>query len=1737
MLKASLPDISIKGEVEPDSLAPLVVRYAAEAEAAEDKALRAVWFATLGSICRTGFAGLDMPDEERQQTAKEYFAKALADPALLARTRAKTFSPLAVEGNTSLIFGSDLLHLIAFEAEDYQVMTDYYTAAGNRAAACLASLYKLRSERPGYEEPKKSTYLARLDSLIHEYSDLDAAGEVAIEHFNVMDASPDVSAREKVEFIDYALIRWPGWERMAVLKNARRRITLPSFHVSIDRTVAIPGREITVDVTSVINLQSLTMNVYRVDINGDETYDPNNADDYKALSLKKSEKPVATDRRVWYGLPEYREIRDTLTIAPLPVGVYLVEFSAEGSGVPTERVMLNITNLRLIDMGLTEGRMRLIAVDATTGAPLPGADIHIKFRDWKDGRRVEDERTLRTESDGEIVYSSTLPPAEYRLTTADDKAFPWQSISRRTYLASSKKEETLRTVLKTYTDRSVYRPGQTVKASVLAYTAYDQEHWEVRGGADVTFVLTDAKGKEYGSQAVVTDEWGVAAAELALPSDAPTGYFRLKTSMAAGTSNSVSFRVEEYKRPTFTVDIDPLDKPYKDGDTILVSGRTTAYSGVPVGNATVRYKVRTEESYWWRVSERSGSETGSGVTTTASDGVFTVKVPVCFPPGTKKGSRFARVVLSVEATSASGETHAAQSSYLISDRATYFGLDGFEERQCRERAEAFSFIYTNSAGDKLDETVSYAIDGGEAVSVPTNTPAELTLNGLFSGLHTLKATCASDTLETKFIVFSLDDTSVPVDTAAWYYSTCGGQSRYQMKAGEAEYIQFGSNRTGQTVFFTVLTADSVLESGRVTINNELRLRKVEYKEEWGDGVAIRYSWVCGGGLYTFSESLSRPVKDCSLNIELNTFRDRLVPGEPEEWTFTVSRSDGRPARAQIMAVMYDKSLDAIYPHSWQLNHTPYYTAPVVYQGAAYNRGAKHLYGEQGIRYSSVPALLFWRFDLPAFTESVLYGYDFASTPLSARSRGIETALYSGGEADDSEETFAPESVSIRENLEETAFFMPQITTDKSGSAKIKFTLPESLTTWRVLSLAHDKEMNTGALQRELSAQKTLTIQPNMPRFIREGDEAQLSAVVTNTSGETCDVRATVTLIDPAADASVFEASAACVVKAESNASVTFFLPSDLAANVYTCVVKAETDGLSDGEQNLLPVLSASADVVSTRAFTQTAPGEKTIDLAPLYGEGATNETLTAEYTDNPAWLLLDALPVVSTPDDDNAISLAAALYAARLTEKITEQLPEGTLAGHEQTVSADRIAVQLKSLQNADGSFSWYKGMPPSDYVSLFVAETLARGKHTHLPMTDEAVLERTMEYLDSRVADDVNAMRRAEKDSLETMPSEETMHYLYAQTLIGDTLASPSSGCTRREKQASHSFARTLTGTAKDNARYLLRCLKGHSRDLTIYGKARMAYIFSAHPELTDTGEAALLLESVRQYITTDETSGSYFPTSKARYSWRDYKIPTQVAAIEAFQTLAPDSTELIGGLQQWLLGEKRTQVWDTPVNSAEAVYAFFDGCQGFAFGALEAASNPERLGTPTRLFLDGKEIKNDGQRTGSAKFSRTLTGRFGEFKATKTTANTSWGAVKINYSQPLEDIRSDGEALSIRREILDAEGGELSDYPTAGQRVRVRITVVSARDLDFVEITDNRPACLEPANQLSGYSSGGYVRCLDTKTVVSFDKLPKGKHVVETEYYVDREGSYRSGIATVACAYAPEYQGREASYTLEVK
>ena len=1751
LIKAQLKHVEAVTAITPDSLESEVKRLVETEKAAakQQPLLAAVYQSVLGQVYQRN----SELDEHSDEIAKDYIAKSLSNPSLLASTKAGDFVPLLVKGSDSRYFNDDLLSVLAFAVSKYDLLQEYYERQGNRQAACIAAAYHLRTLE---STESRTRLIEKADSLLEVFGDLDEAGELALLRYDWMDDTPG----NKVAFIDRMVAKYDKWPRIATLKNSRQSLIQPRFSYSIDAQVMLPHKEHVVKVNFVRHLNSLTLRLWRIDADPDENFRLYNEKELQKVIKKIVSGSERTIRHDYSGHPDYEVFEDSIMLPPLSPGVYLMNMKgneAQGETMSTSGALQDwhvfyVSDVYLISEPLPGNKRRVAVVSATTGKPLSGAYVKIKARS-----RKQKDTLLQCDRRGEIVADfENYNYCDVKAYTKTDNYCPSQSMWAQPYQYTQVAHE--RKTVNLFTDRAIYRPGQTVYFALVSVVNYDGKQAQAIAGDSLDVTLRDSNGQKVETLSVVTDEFGKADGKFKLPVGGLTGEFQIVTS-----NGSCDFRVEEYKRPTFEVEMPKVTVDYKDGDTLQVKGVARTYAGTPVQGAKVKYTVeRTRHQLWWRYSYywnqiTIGEDDGThmmaeGEVVTDANGHFTIPTPMVLPM--TKYAMLYNFEIDVDVTDQAGETHYAELSLPLGNRKSMFLID-LPTKILKEDGGSMTFMMQNSAGVDTDASVRYRVDGGKWNTVKTMTKCPLVKGQLKVGKHTVEAICGEDSLKREFVVFSLDDKRPVAETDDWFYAS----SNYFPNDGTPVTVQVGSSASDVHVVYTILSGDRLIESGSVDLTNELLNRKFTYKEDYDNGILISFAWVKEGKSYVHDISIERPKPDMNLKLQWQTFRNRLEPGQNEEWTLTILGPDGKPVKAQLLATLYDKSLDKSASHEWSMSvnrrlplpqtswffydcrfETPnasWTESLLKVRQLTFNRFDHSIYPDassfrRGVYMTRNTRLMG---SLASRASEISYG---TQTPAPKKFEGMAMATVdeslqgriAGMDILETKETVADnlvgmnvsdkqngiEQMQMRENLQETAFFYPQLLADSEGRVSMKFTLPECLTTWHFMGLAHTQDMKTGILTDDAVARKEVMIIPNMPRFVREGDLATISARILNTREKAIIGKARLELLDPETMQVVSAQEQNVQVTANGTSAVTFTYDSrSTSYSLLVAKVMVSGEGFSDGEQHYLPILPNRERVTVTVPFTQTEPGTKTIDLSAL--KDKTNSQLTVEYTNNPVWLMIQALPTVGHPHDNCAICQASAFYANTIGHFIIQQNPQAKGVfeswsreqGNETSLMSnlqknqelkdlvldetpwladanreqeqkERLADffdenlmqqrqnssldNLRHLQLADGSWSWWPGMDGSIYMTVEVSEMLVRlNQMTTTQDATKQMLTRAFGYMGKEMVKMVDEMKKdAKKGWKPTFPSHMVLQWLYICALDG----------------------RQLPANVKEANNYLIRLLKKETTNQSIYDKAMSAIVLNNKT----------YIKSLKEYTVYREDMGRYYDTNRALYSWRDYRIPTQVAAIEAIKRLTPEDTKTIEEMQRWLLQEKRTQAWDTPVNSADAIYAFLNG------NSESLKAQPK-----TVLKVDGEELHTSQATAGIGYVKTTMSGDNKQtFTAEKTSTGTSWGAVYMQYMQPTSEVETQNSGIKVKREILSAEANL-----KVGDRIKVRITVEADRDFDFVQVVDKRAACMEPVNQLSGYHWGYYIAPKDCTTNYYFDRLAKGKHVIETEYYIDRPGT----------------------------
>lgn len=1595
---------------------------------------------------------------------------------------------------------------------------------------------------------------------------------------------------ERLRIVREGIAGYPRYEGINQLKNIEKEILNASL--SLEIATAYPGEQQSVKV-NYKNLTGITLQLYKVNLPVTSAVLQNRTTHFesKYARLQREEhfslKPTT----------DYLNVDTTLTIQAPQAGIYFLKAVPDGKKGVSDGTLMNVTALKTIYRPLPDGTLELVVVDAVSGQPVSEAEVTIYT---EKGGGYSPQQTYQADKQGTLKLDFLNSNKYwYNAHTAADNAMPILNLWKNDYYY---KESKRKEVLQLFTDRSIYRPGQTVYVSGLAYEM-EKDSTRVLADKKYTVSLYDANNNETGKVEVRTNGFGSFSGQFVLPSPCLTGYFSLR---AADTS--VSFKVEEYKRPTFDVTFEPVKVEYQVGDSIEVVGMAKTFAGAPVQNARVHYNISRSYAWFWRFMGR-GSARWEGEAMTDADGKFSV--PVHFEIDSDRRESplwYYTYNIQADVTDGAGETQQANLSLPLGSTSMVLNMDNLPDNLVKEKKLEIKLTAMNLSGEPVDTPVTYQVvemeeqkDGQEKEGrkVLTGTVeanksfVPEAIYALPSGNYRLKLSAKDTqgrecTASKNFLLFSLNDKRPPFVITDWFY-----QDGLEFDAASPATVYIGSSEKNVYLLYDVFAGNKRLESKRIELSDSVVSFRFPYKKEYGDGILVSMAFVKDGRLYSHNARIMKPAPEKKLQLKWTTFRDKLRPGQQEEWKLTVLYPDGSPAEAEMLATMYDASLDKIYSaHKLDFGVDFHYVVPLTYWNTSYMRNA-YLYVDFPLKRLRAVPLEYSELIIPSTgrMEAMVVGYggspratlagalkirgrsaanavmnQEAVTDMVLQEEMVETSAQEKVEMGSSEELAETGDIQIRENFAETAFFYPQLRTNEKGEVSISFVLPESLTRWTFMGLAHTRNVDYGKIEATATASKEFMLQPNMPRFVRVGDKANIAASLMNLSDKGVKGTVRMELFNPETEKVFYSQKQKFDVKGGETGHVNFtFEVSDKYA-VMACRMVADGDTFSDGEQRYIPVLTDKQWVTETVPLNVNGEGAHTFSLENLFNKHsktASEQRLTVEFTAHPAWYVVQALPVVANPQNEDALSWATAYYAHSLAAFIVKENPRikqvfdswKAQGGTKETFMSNlqknqelknillaetpwlteatneaeqkqRIATlfdlntmnsqlavsveKLGELQNADGAWSWYKGMQGSRYVTTQVMEMLVRLNaltHQDADSRMQPMIQKGFEYLGKQAAEEYKSMKEAEKKgAVGLRPSEQVLRYLYICALDGKAPVDE-----------------------KVN-RYFIDKLSGEGKELTIYGKALGAIILQ---QAGKVAEARLFMQSLMEYSVVTDEMGRYFDTPKARYSWFSYKIPTEVAAMEAIQRITKD-TKAIDEMKRWLLKQKQTQTWETPIATADAVYALM------ATGASDLLANTGGV----EITL-GKEVIRTPADNAIGYIKKTVSGDVMNIKKVsvdKEGTGMGWGAVYAQYLESMDQIGEQGNGLSVSRQLYKGDEALNESAPLkVGDRITVRLTVKADRDMDFVQIKDDRAACMEPLQAVSGFRWGnglGYYQATkDASTQFFIDQMRKGTYVIEYQVYVNRTGEYQAGIATVQSAYAPEFGGHTRGYRVMVE
>ena len=1829
MMKAYLTAMQYRSLLTPDSLKVDMnglEQWASQTGSVEDKA---ILYSILGEMTMPadvkkglGYLQASLKDKDRLllipveklrpmvrvgETSKRYFRDNLYN--LLARRAIQIMQQYrwqaAAKANQTNSLPVDMTDMDQFVTYQFVPVSDCdLTAAVMQTYQSLLKAYDTETEREGWllTGIDALNYLYRnfsgnfsndvcqqeLRKWIHTYPAVKTVPEAYLALAQFLQYQNNQV--ERLRIVREGIAGYPRYEGINQLKNIEKEILNASL--SLEIATAYPGEQQSVKV-NYKNLTGITLQLYKVNLPVTSAVLQNRTTHFesKYARLQREEhfslKPTT----------DYLNVDTTLTIQAPQAGIYFLKAVPDGKKGVSDGTLMNVTALKTIYRPLPDGTLELVVVDAVSGQPVSEAEVTIYT---EKGGGYSPQQTYQADKQGTLKLDFLNSNKYwYNAHTAADNAMPILNLWKNDYYY---KESKRKEVLQLFTDRSIYRPGQTVYVSGLAYEM-EKDSTRVLTDKKYTVSLYDANNNETGKVEVRTNGFGSFSGQFVLPSPCLTGYFSLR---AADTS--VSFKVEEYKRPTFDVTFEPVKVEYQVGDSIEVVGMAKTFAGAPVQNARVHYNISRSYAWVWRFMGR-GSARWEGEAMTDADGKFSV--PVHFEIDSDRRESplwYYTYNIQADVTDGAGETQQANLSLPLGSTSMVLNMDNLPDNLVKEKKLEIKLTAMNLSGEPVDTPVTYQVvemeeqkDGQEKEGrkVLTGTVeanksfVPEAIYALPSGNYRLKLSAKDTqgrecTASKNFLLFSLNDKRPPFVITDWFY-----QDGLEFDAASPATVYIGSSEKNVYLLYDVFAGNKRLESKRIELSDSVVSFRFPYKKEYGDGILVSMAFVKDGRLYSHNARIMKPAPEKKLQLKWTTFRDKLRSGQQEEWKLTVLYPDGSPAEAEMLATMYDASLDKIYSaHKLDFGVDFHYVVPLTYWNTSYMRNA-YLYVDFPLKRLRAVPLEYSELIIPSTgrMEAMVVGNggspratlagalkirgrsaanavmnQEAVTDMVLQEEMVETSAQEKVEMGSSEELAETGDIQIRENFAETAFFYPQLRTNEKGEVSISFVLPESLTRWTFMGLAHTRNVDYGKIEATATASKEFMLQPNMPRFVRVGDKANIAASLMNLSDKGVKGTVRMELFNPETEKVFYSQKQKFDVKGGETGHVNFtFEVSDKYA-VMACRMVADGDTFSDGEQRYIPVLTDKQWVTETVPLNVNGEGAHTFSLENLFNKHsktASEQRLTVEFTAHPAWYAVQALPVVAHPQNEDALSWATAYYAHSLAAYIVKENPRikqvfdswKAQGGTKETFMSNlqknqelknillaetpwlaeatneaeqkqRIATlfdlntmnsqlavsveKLGELQNADGAWSWYKGMQGSRYVTTQVMEMLVRLNaltHQDADSRMQPMIQKGFEYLGKQAAEEYKSMKEAEKKgAVGLRPSEQVLRYLYICALDGKAPVDE-----------------------KVN-RYFIDKLSGEGKELTIYEKALGAIILQ---QAGKVAEAKLFMQSLMEYSVVTDEMGRYFDTPKARYSWFSYKIPTEVAAMEAIQRITKD-TKAIDEMKRWLLKQKQTQTWETPIATADAVYALM------ATGASDLLANTGGV----EITL-GKEVIRTPADDAIGYIKKTVSGDVMNIKKVsvdKEGTGMGWGAVYAQYLESMDQIGEQGNGLSVSRQLYKGDEALNESAPLkVGDKITVRLTVKADRDMDFVQIKDDRAACMEPLQAVSGFRWGnglGYYQATkDASTQFFIDQMRKGTYVIEYQVYVNRTGEYQAGIATVQSAYAPEFGGHTGGYRVMVE
>lgn len=1740
-----------------------------------------------------------------------------------------------------------------------QVLVRHHFYEQNIEALVYNEIKRLELVHAHYQGPadKSELFEESLGNLMEQYRSHPASTDVAYSMASFLmhqdggqpDESPErLRLNEALHLCEQAMVQHPDSRGAANCKLLKDQI----LHMELDVTIQRVNSSMQ-PIPALLNYRNITQPAFRlVAIESEELTE--------IMGIVKTESKLRAmlelqPMKSWQlELPFERDYRSHSTVFDLPAlqnGLYLLlasstpEFSGESI---IKYASFQVSNLSFIS-SKRDGINHFYLLDRDSGKPVRFANIKVMSREYDyDARRysVEQKLELRTALDGSFSFGATEELARNRAfyveaETRNDRLYADNFFD--VYQSRPVTRKQTRTWF--FTDRAIYRPGQTIyfKGIVLEKQGDD---YSIMTNQPHTVQFFDANGQEISSLKLKTNDYGSFEGSFTAPSGALTGEMRI-----SDTHGSTTVSVEEYKRPGFEVNVHLPEGQYRLNDTVELKGEALAYAGYPIDSVAFSYRVYREPFYPWRPlwhrmppvhTERELVATGTSFTRT--DGSFSLEFLARPAYGSNEGFEPAyNFEVLVDVTDRNGETRSGSRQIRVGDKALILKTD-LPEKVADNQLENYKLQATNLQDEAVNTEVEirlYRIQEADRLLRPAHWPLpdrHLLSKSHFETLFPLdpyddnqnwdqrerqlmySSTLEIDgempivddaamletdatyvlvaeardvfgesvSLEQAFTLFDRHSNKMPDRDLAW-----SSLSHQLAEPGETVYFTVGTAAASTRVLVEVFSGTELLQSEWMKLSNRKKTMAFEVKEEHRGMLRFQAVAVRHNRILSHTSTVKVPHSDRKLNIELITKRDKLSPGADETWELKITGHDSKAVAAELLASMYDASLDQFRPNNWYFDLISY-PAPhrqwkpdngfLTYRSAALMRQAVP---DRGFRFVRPPQLNWFGFyggyGMPSTRSRSGMPYMAKEGEALAEHHQHDVALMDVIQGDDdaipgTEQADVPQVPGTQEQdsgsppampatrtrFDETAFFYPQLRSEADGSVRISFTLPDALTRWRLMLLAHTQDLKTGMQEYRFTASKSLMIVPNTSRFYREGDTAWVAAKVVNTSDKTLTGIAWIEVFDALTQKKLDYVAddqlqkPLISIKPGRSQDVRWKLPVGDETHLLGLRFFASAGNFTDSESQYIPVLPRKVLVTETMPLYVKGGESKDFVLESLRGHpDRKNHYMQLDFTANPVWYAVQALPYLHNEKENN-IGIFNRMYANSLSSYIANSLPNvmqlieswkthspdallsdleknedlkavllnetpWVMQARSQREQKQNIALlfdlnrmryekqqaikQLADRQLPNGAWPWYKGMRENRFVTQSILAGVGRLQHMGVDVMDDHqvrdMINKALSYLDREVYRDISERKKQDDEALYTI-SPIHLNYLYARSFFMDF---------QPDVQSAEAIA-FLLESIENNWIKLQAGMQGMAITiLNRYGKQE---------------SANAILASLRERALHTDEMGTFWQQQRG-FFWHQTPVENQVWLIEAFAEMQADAAE-IDGMRTWLLSQKRTTHWHTGRATADAVYALL----------MHGTDWMETQ--PAEMIVAGRKLPEEDVQAGTGFVSHQWHGpsikpEMADIRISNPNKSIAWGGAYLQFFENMDEIEGHDTPLQIQKELFVKRVENQTDVlsPLDRQRLKigdeivVRLLLRVDRAMEFVHLKDERAAAFEPVDVLSGYNwrdgLGFYQSTRNSATDFFFSYLPAGTYVFEYSLRASHSGDFAAGRAIIQCLYAPEF------------